>query len=204
MHPSILNRSFLRPAIFLAAIALIATAATAGAAEPAPAAQPGIATVILSPDEAVQKELKELDRILDVNPKFEEILRTNIDRIEEPEFRKTFPDVDALLAQQPGLVPALKTERHFLIHRYILRRARGPLLRPDVVAFDKFLAVHVDIRGQLDREPAQLFDGGFLIAHPSLAEFFDRHPSLSTVLLEQQTKPATPKGQKPGNATPEK
>ena len=70
MHPSILNRSFLRPAIFLAAIALIAPAATAGAAEPAPAAQPRIATVILSPDEAVQKELKELDRILDVNPKF--------------------------------------------------------------------------------------------------------------------------------------
>ena len=199
-----LSRSFLKPAFFLAAIALVSAAVTVGAAEPAAPAEPKIAAVILSPDEAVQKELEELDRILIVNPKFEEILRANIDRIEAEEFRKTFPDVDALLTQKPGLVPALKVERHFLIHRYVLRRARGPLLRPDVLALDKFLTAHADIRRELDRDPAQILDGKFLIAHPGLAEFFDQHPGLSTVLLEKQAKPAVPKHKKAESSTSQK
>lgn len=194
----------LQPVLFLGAIALVAMTAAIGAAQPALPVEPKIAAVILSPDEAVQKELIELDRILVVNPKFEVILRANIDRIEAEEFRKAFPDVDALLTQKPGLIPALKVERHFLIYRYVLRRARGPLLRPDVLAFDRFLTAHADIRRELDRDPAQLLDGNFQIAHPTLAEFFDRHPGLSTVLLENQAKPGTPKNQKSEGSAAEK
>jgi len=199
-----LSRSFLRPGFFPVFAAFVFAAATVGAAEPVAPAEPKIAAVILSPDEAVQKELEELDRLLVVNPKFEEILRANIDRLEAEAFRKAFPDVDVLLTQKPGLVPALKMERHFLIHRYVLRRARGPLLRPDVLAFDKFLTVHADIRRELDRDPAQILDGKFLVAHPSLAEFFDQHPGLSTVLLEKKARPAVPQNKKAESSGSEK
>jgi len=199
-----LSRSFLRPGFFLVFAALVFAVVAGGAAEPATPAEPKIATVILSPDESVHKELEELDRLLVVNPKVEEILRANIDRLEAEEFRKAFPDVDVLLTQKPGLVPALKVERHFLIHRYVLRRARGPLLRPDVLAFDKFLTAHADIRRELDRDPAQILDGKFLIAHPSLAEFFYQHPGLSTVLLEKQAKPAVPQNKKAESSASEK
>lgn len=87
------------------------------------------------------------------------------------------------------MVKALKVERHFLIHRYEVRLARGPVLRPDIVALDKFLSAYADIRNALDKDPTQIVQGKFLIAHASLAEFFTQHPSLSTVLL---AKPLTP------------
>jgi hypothetical protein len=167
--------------------------ATLAAAEPTPPAAPKVAVPIVSSDEAVKKELMELDRVLDANPKFEEILRKNIDQLEQEAFRKNNPDIDVLIKQQPGIVLALKVERHFLIHRYVARRARGPLLRPDVLALDKFLTGHRDIRAALDNEPAQIVNANFLIAHPSLGEFFDQHPSLSTILLEKQGSQSGPK-----------
>ena len=106
MHPFLLSRSFLRPGLLLVFAAFVFATVTAGAAETATPTEPKIAAVILSPDEAVQKELEELDRLLVVNPKFEEILRANIDRLEAEEFRKAFPDVDVLLTQKPALLPA--------------------------------------------------------------------------------------------------
>jgi hypothetical protein len=178
----------------MAVIALASTVATLAAAGRTPPAAPEVAVPIISSDEAVQKELLELDRLLDAsNLKVEETLRQNIDQLGDEKFRKSNPDIDVLLKQRPGIVPALKIERHFLIHRYIARRARGPLLRADVVALDEFLIAHPDIRRALDHEPSQILEPDFLIAHPSLGEFFDQHPSLGTILLQKQGAHSGPK-----------
>jgi hypothetical protein len=180
----------------LAAIAMVSSAmAIRAVAQPTPASGPQISVPIVSTDETVKKTLLELDRILDENPMFEEVLRNNIDRLNEEEFRKSNPEIDLLLQQKPEIVPALKVERHFLIHRYIVRRARGPLLRPDIVALDEFLAAHTDIRRVLDRDPSQIVEESFLDAHPSLGEFFTGHPDLSTILLEKQSHKSAPKSQ---------
>jgi hypothetical protein len=159
---------------------LVAGGARGRAASEAPAA---FSTPILSADATVRQVLQELDRRLEESPAIEDALRTNLDRLTEESFLANHPKVEALLAAEPAIVPALKAERHFFIHRYVARRARGPLLRPDLVALDRFLAVHADIRGALDRRPSQIVEADFLIAHPSLADFFVKHPSLSTVLL---------------------
>ncbi len=197
MHPSLrLPSSLLKPTFFLAAFLMLPAGVALQAAESAPAPAPAakIAAPIVSSDEAVQKTLEKLDQTLEANPKFEEILRQNIDQLAEEGFRQSHPDVDVLLKQQPGIIPALKIERHFLIHRYVARRARGPVLHPDVVALDKFLTAHRDIRAALDQEPAQIMEPGFLIAHPSLADFFNQHPGLSTVLFQKQDSSAERKG----------
>jgi hypothetical protein len=186
-----------RPAFLRIALALIsAMAAHAAAESPPPAAAPKVATPIVSSDAVVQKNLAELDRVLDTsNAKFEETLRQNIERLEDTDFRQGHPEIDVVLREQPGIVPALKVERHFLIHRYVVRHARGPLLRPDIVALDEFLGLHPDIRKELDQEPSQLMASKFLVAHPSLGEFLVQHPALSTVLLDH--KAAAPSPNKP-------
>jgi len=124
---------------------------------------------------AVQKALIDLDRTLESNAKLDQILRSNIDRLSDEDFRTNNPEVATLLTQKPEIVDALRIERHFLIHRYIAHIARGPLMRPDVIALDEFLALHRDIRKDLERDPSKILEDNFLIANPSLADFFGQH-----------------------------
>ncbi len=187
MNSSLPTFSFpAKPAFFRVLLAFASAVVTlAGAESTSPPPPPKVATPVISSDAAVQKNLGDLDQILDAsNAKFEEALRQNIDRLEDAEFRQGNPEIDVALKQQPGIIPALRVERHFLIHRYVVRHARGPLLRPDILALDEFLNAHPDIRTALNKEPSQLMASKFLIAHPSLGDFFEHHPGLSTVLLE--------------------
>jgi PAS domain-containing protein len=190
MLPSLRNSAFALASVLLQGVLTVVAPVTAlSAAEAVPA------TPIISTDATVQKHLAELDRLLDASgAKLEEALRKNIERIETENLDKNPPELEVAFKEQPWIVPTLKAERHFLLHRYIARRARGPLLRPDVVALDKFLSEHADIRRALNKEPALIVDGKFLLANPGLAEFFGQHPSLSTVLLDPQDRRSGPKG----------
>jgi hypothetical protein len=143
---------------------------------------------IISMDEAVQKELVKLNQTLDANPKLEEELRNNVDRLTETMYRQQNPAIDALLKQQPNLPKALKTERHFFVHRQIARLARAKVTRKDAVELDKFLSANPDITKDLRKNPGQIVNGDFLIAHPALARFFEAHPGLSSVLLKRADK----------------
>lgn len=170
---------------------LLATALFAwGIVAPALAADPAppIEVPIVSMDESVQRELINLDRLLDSNPKLEETLRTNLDRLTQDTFRAQNPDVDALLKRQPGLVRALKSERHFFINRQVARLAQAKVTRKDAIALDEFLGAHPEIVKELRKRPSQIVEGSFLIAHPALAKFFEAHPALSSVLLKRSDK----------------
>ena len=70
------------------------------AAAPILPAAPKAVVPIISSDATVIKELLELDRVLDANPAFEEVLRKNIDRLEEESLRKNSPDIDVLIKRQ--------------------------------------------------------------------------------------------------------
>ncbi|MBI5691023.1 MAG: hypothetical protein HZC55_13125 [Verrucomicrobia bacterium] len=167
------------------------------ASGPAPPGISRITDAILTTDETVRRELVELDRLLDSKPALEDVLRTSIDRMDDERFRRSMPEIEILLIQRPGIVPALKVERHFLIYRHVLRRTRGPLLRADMIAFDTFLRANPEIRRKLDDAPSQIVAGDFLMAHPSLAGFFEQHPSLSSVLLGPLASPGPRKGSGP-------
>jgi hypothetical protein len=149
---------------------------------------PDIPTPIISADDAVQKELLTLDRLLDTNPKLEETLRNNLDQLTEQAFRAKNPEVDALLKRQPNLARALKTERHYFVHRAVARIANTRVLRADAVALDKFLSAHPDIAKALAKRPGQIVEPDFLIKNPQLADFFEKHPALSSVLLKRAEK----------------
>lgn len=175
---------------FLAALVFVAPLMV-GAADAPPAVKAPVP--VFSLDENVRNQLLELDRRLEADPKLEQKLTENVDKLTDEAFRKNNPDIDRLLQQQPQVVAALKVERHFLIHRYVVRRARGPVLHADVRALDEFLYANPAVRDALEKQPAQITEGVFLTAHPKLAEFFDQHPSLSTALLENKTPPSRPK-----------
>jgi hypothetical protein len=173
--------------IVLALLAPVAVLCTSFAAEPAP--DDAISSLpVISADETVQKELLNLDRLLETNPKLEETLRTNRDHLSDENFQKQNPEVAALIKKNPGIVRALRTERHFFVLRAVGRLARGKLLRKDMVDLDKYLDTHEAVREALVKRPNQIVQSDFLIAHASLAKFMEDHPSLSTVLLERADK----------------
>jgi len=157
---------------------------------PLPAAESAVhvEVPIISVDAGVQKDLQNLDRLLVTNPALEEKLRANVDQLTQETFRVENPDIDALLKQQPDLVRALKSERHFFIHRYVARLAANKVMRKDAIALDNFLTAHPDIAKPLARKPSQIVEADFLIAHPALAKFCETHPALSSVLLERSAK----------------
>ena len=153
---------------------------------------------IISMDEAVQKELLKLNQVLDANPKLEEQLRANVDRLTDSVVRAQHPELDALLKRQPDLPKALKSEQHFFVHRQIARLGRAKVTRKDAVELDKFLTQHTDISKALRKNPGQIVSPEFLIAHPPLAKFLESHPALSSVLLKRndgskKDKAAAPK-----------
>lgn len=185
ISPMLLRSSLrLRLAISSLTLALLAAAPAAVAADSSASAE----VPIVSTDESVQKELLNLDRLLDTNPKLEEALRTNVDKLTQDTFRAQNPEVDALLKKQPGLVRALKTEQHFFVHRYVARYARAKVTRKDAIELDDFLTKHADIAKALQKKPSQIVEANFLIANPPLAKFFEAHPALSSVLLQRDAK----------------
>ena len=180
MNSSFLARRF--SAAFSSALLALVASAPAAAADSTPAAE----AASISTDAAVQKELAELDRVLNTNAKLEEALRVNLDKLSEQSFRAQNPEVDALLKKQPGLAHALKVDQQFLLRRAIARLARVKVTRPDALALDQFLKDHPDIRKALQKTPSQIVDSKFLIANPALARFLETHPVLSSVLLQKQ------------------
>jgi len=167
-------------------VALLAPLALLTAGRAAEEANDDAAPVpIISADETVQNELLNLDRLLETNPKLEETLRNNIDRLSDDAFRQQHPEVDALIKRRPGVVRALRAERQFFVFRVVGRLARGKLLRKDMIDLDRFLASHADIRKALLKKPGQIVQSDFLIANPAYAQFMQEHPSLSTILLQR-------------------
>lgn len=187
MNTSLIRASArLRSNVLLAIFAPLAFLTASFAADSATSeAQP---VPIISADETVQKELLDLDRLLETNPKLEETLRNNMDRLTDDTFRKQNPEVDALIKRKPGMVRALRAEQNFFVLRVVGRLAKGKLLRKDIVDLGSFLGSHNEIRVALTKRPRQIVESDFLIAHPALAKFMEEHPSLSTVLLQRQDK----------------
>src|SRR4051812_3167365 len=110
MNTSLIRASArLRSNVLLAIFAPLAFLTASFAADSATSeAQP---VPIISADETVQKELLDLDRLLETNPKLEETLRNNMDRLTDDTFRKQNPEVDALIKRKPGMVRALRAEQ---------------------------------------------------------------------------------------------
>jgi hypothetical protein len=193
MHTTLTRLSLpLRAAFFAAVAALLPAVAPVSGAETTPATD----VPIISLDEKVQKDLANLDRLLATDPKLEEKLRANIEQLSQEKFLAENPDIGALVKKQPGLPKALKTERHYFIHRQVARLAANKVTRKDALALDEFLTAHPEISQALLKKPNLIVDASFLIANPSLAKFLESHPSLSSVLLKRSDKKAakeTPK-----------
>jgi hypothetical protein len=166
------------------------------AADPAPPADTKVEVPIVSDDEMVNRDLAELDRLLDANPKLEEKLSANLEQLTQEKFRMENPEIDALLKRQPNLERALRVERYHFVHRSIARLARSRVTRADAIALDEFLTAHRDIARALQPRPSQIVEPDFLIAHPPLADFFTAHPSLSSVLLQRDGKKQAPRSEK--------
>ena len=176
----------LRSLVLAALVALLPAVAPLAGAETKAAPE----VPIISLDAKVQNDLANLDRLLASDPKLEEKLRANIDQLSQEKFLAENPDIGALVKKQPGLPKALKTERHYFIHRQVARLAANKVTRKDALALDEFLTAHPDISQALLKKPNLIVDANFLIANPSLAKFLETHPSLSSVLLKRSDKKA--------------
>jgi hypothetical protein len=194
---SIPFRGSFRFVLFTGALVAVALPGWSADTPPASPDAGAFAVPIISTDEIVQKELRDLDKFFDINPQVEETLRSNLAQMEQADFRAKNPAWDQLLRKRPAAARALRAEKRFLLHRAIARLARTPLGRAEIVAFDAFLDKNPAIASELEKKPAQVRDPIYLAAHPALGDFLQKHPALSTLLLD-------PKGGKAPDAAPGK
>jgi hypothetical protein len=174
--------------LFTAALFTAAFGSSCFAAETASTPTVQAPVPIVTNDAKVEASLRELDHFLDVNPRMQELLQTNIDQIEHESFIDQHPEWKEELKRNPNIAPALKAEPNFLLHRTLAHTARRPVIRQDMAQLDHFLEAHPDIRTEVKKRPRLLVDPDYLIAHPVLAKFYQENPALSTILFERQEK----------------
>src|SRR5436305_14810104 len=100
MSPLVARRSFRFSALLVALVAPLLTLSRLTAADAPPAADKPTVPVV-SNDQAVQKPLHELDKFLDVHPQMEEMLRANLDQMDEKAFQEKNPPWAGKLARRP-------------------------------------------------------------------------------------------------------
>jgi hypothetical protein len=176
----------IRYRLLTAALFTTALGSACFAAETAPVVQAPVP--IVTNDAKVEASLREFDHFLDVNPRMQELVQSNMDQLDNKTFLDEHPELKAELERQPNIAPALKAEPNFLIHRTLARSARRPVIRQDMAQLDRFLAAHPDIHSEVKKKPRLLVDPDYMIAHPVLAKFYQENPALSTILLERQEK----------------
>jgi hypothetical protein len=169
--------------VLLFIIALTGGCATAGTEPPARLTS----TPVRTEDPKFQAELRQLDVFLDANanPSLEKELRRNLARLNDTAFLQAFPEWTQLTLDRPALPDALKAEQLFFLHRALARMTGNlPLEARHLQRLDDFLSANPAIQDALVDDPSLLTSMDFLIQHPPLAAFFERHPDLYTVFCE--------------------
>lgn len=147
------------------------------------------ATPLATEDAAQQAQLKSFEAFLDKNPSLEKELRIHSADITSEEFLRQHPTWREFSSAHPDLPPALQNEKRFLLHRALVRLAGNyKLERHSLARLDEFLDAHPAILAELEADPTLIVNMNFQLKHPTLAEFLEKHPGLSSAFYQNQDK----------------
>jgi phage-related protein len=139
------------------------------------------------PTDITRQELASFDSFLDSHPEMGEQLRRNPSLVDDREYVKNHPELQAYLQDHPGVREELtENPRAFMRdeNRYDRRDRDDDANRRELANFDSFLDKHPEIAEQLRKNPSLADNREFLQNHPALQQFMQEHPGVRQQLAQ--------------------
>jgi phage-related protein len=139
------------------------------------------------PTDITRQELASFDSFLDSHPEMGEQLRRNPSLVDDREYVKNHPELQAFLQDHPGVREELtENPRAFMRdeNRYDRRDRDDDANRRELANFDSFLDKHPEIAEQLRKNPSLADNREFLQNHPALQQFMQEHPGVRQQLAQ--------------------
>lgn len=129
------------------------------------------------------------DQFLDTHRETAEALRKNPSLVNNEEFLKTHPELQAYLQEHPEIRADLKENPTAFAQQEPVNehRERGVYRDPEAgryASFGEFLGGHASISDQLSKDPTLVKNEEFLQNHPELREYLNAHPDVQQELLK--------------------
>ena len=130
-----------------------------------------------------RQELARFDQFLDGHPELAGQLRKDPSLVNDDDFVKQHPSLQAYLHEHPAIREQLKQDPNAFMHqeaRYDRRdddRGRDNN-RQELARFDQFLDSHRETAEQLRRDPSLVDNEEFVRNHPALQAYLREHPEL--------------------------
>jgi len=130
-----------------------------------------------------RQELARFDQFLDSHRETAEQLRKDPSLVNNEEFARNHPALQAYLREHPELREQLKQDPNAFMHqeaRYDRREDdRGrDINRQELARFDQFLDSHRETAEQLRKDPSLVDNQEFVRNHPALQSYLRDHPEL--------------------------
>src|SRR6516162_4687701 len=147
-----------------------------------------------------RRELSSFDKFLDSHHEIAEQVRKNPSLVDNQQFLKDHPALQAYVQQHPAVSEELKENPNAFMsaeNRYDRNEdanRRGmdrdqnqgdrDITRRELASFDKFLDSHHEIAEQVRKNPSLVNNPQFLKDHPALQTYVQQHPAVSEELKE--------------------
>jgi hypothetical protein len=138
--------------------------------------------------DANREELANFDRFLDSHREIAEQIRKDPSLVDNREFVKNHPALQAYLQQHPGVSTQLKENPNAFMReeerfdRRDDRRDRDPV-HERMANFGEFLGGHANISQQLSKDPTLVKNEEYLTNHPELRDYLKTHPDVQQDLM---------------------
>jgi hypothetical protein len=147
--------------------------------------------------DTTRRELANFDQFLDSHRETAEQLRKDPSLVNNEQFVKSHPDLQAYLQQHPEVREEIKENPNAFMHqeaRYertedaTATRSTVPrdrdTTRGELANFDKFLDSHRETAEQLRKDPSLVNNEQFVKSHPDLQAYLQQHPEVREEVKE--------------------
>ena len=129
-----------------------------------------------------REELARFDQFLDSHRETAEQLRKDPSLVDNPEYVRNHPELQAYLQDHPGIREQIKQDPNAFMRdeaRYDRRDDdRDRVNREELSHFDQFLDTHRETAEQLRKDPSLVDNEEFVRNHPALQTYLRDHPEL--------------------------
>jgi hypothetical protein len=129
------------------------------------------------------------DRFLDSHREIAEQVRKNPSLVDNDQFSKNHPELQAYLQEHPGVREDIRENPNGFMEQGNKFESREgnedrDINRERSAKFREFLGDHRDIANKLARDPSQATNRDFVEHHPELHDYLKNHPDVSEELMK--------------------
>ena len=150
---------------------------------------PSQGTMSAADNDTTHGELARFDQFLDSHREVAEQLRKDPSLVNNEDFVKNHPDLQAYLQEHPGIREEIRENPNAFMHqedrfdRHEDDRDRDTT-RGELARFDQFLDSHREIAEQLRKDPSLVNNEDFVKNHPDLQAYLQEHPGIREEIRE--------------------